>query len=254
VDKGNNEMRTLMKYTWIEIKLFLREPIGAFFTLLFPLMMLFLFGTIYGNDPSPYFNGYGTVDVSVPAYTAMIIGTTGSMGLTITLSASREKGILRRLRATPLRPQVILGGQVAVIFLMTAAGMLLLILAGKLVYDLRFDGNPLSVALAFVLSSLSFFSLGFVLASVMPNARIAQVVGMVIFYPMLFLSGAGLPLEMLPEGVRKISNFLPLTHVVTLLRGMWIGDAWNQHITEVIVLASLLVVGVLVSAKTFRWE
>jgi ABC-2 type transport system permease protein len=247
-------MRAFTKYTWTEIKLFLREPIGAFFTLLFPLMMLFLFGTIYGNEPSPYFNGYGTVDVSVPAYTSMIIGTTGIMGLTITMSAYREKGILRRLRATPLRPQVILAGQVVVIFLMTVLGMILLILAGKLVYGLRFDGNPLSVAAAFVLGSLSFFALGFVLAGVMPTARTGQVVSMAIFYPMLFLSGAGLPLEMLPDGVRKFSNFLPLTHVVTLLRGLWIGEAWSQHTTEVIVLLSLLVVGVLISAKTFRWE
>jgi ABC-2 type transport system permease protein len=247
-------MQALTKYTWTEIKLFLREPIGAFFTLVFPLMMLFLFGTIYGNDPSPYFNGYGTVDVSVPAYTAMIIGTTGIMSLSITMSAYREKGILRRLRATPLRPQVILVAQVVVIFMMTVAGMLLLILAGKLFYNLRFDGNPISIALAFVLGSLSFFSLGFVLASVMPTARTAQVVGMVIFYPMLFLSGAGLPLEMLPDGVRKISDFLPLTHVVTLLRGLWIGDAWNLHMTEVIVLAGLLVAGVLISARAFRWE
>jgi len=247
-------MRALSKYTWIEIKLFLREPIGAFFTLVFPLMMLFLFGAIYGNDPSPYFNGYGTVDVSVPAYTAMIISTTGIMGLTITMSAYREKGILRRLRATPLRPQTILIAQVVVIFMMTAAGMFLLILAGKLVFDLRFDGNPISVALAFVLSSLSFFSLGFVLAAVMPNARTAQVVGMVIFYPMLFLSGAGLPLEMLPDGMLKFSKFLPLTHVVTLLRGLWTGGTWNQHTTEVIVLVSLLIGGVLISAKTFRWE
>ena len=247
-------MRALIKYTWTEIKLFLREPLGAFFTLVFPLMMLFLFGTIYGNDPSPYFNGYGTIDVSVPAYTAMIIGTTGIMGLTITMSTYREKGILRRLRATPIRPQVILSAQVVVIFLMTLAGMLLLILAGNIVYNLRFDGSPLSIALAFVLCSLSFFSLGFVLASVMPNARTAQVVGMAIFYPMLFLSGAGLPLELLPDRVRNISKFLPLTHVVTLLRGLWIGDAWSQHSTEVWVLLGLLVVGVLVSAKVFRWE
>jgi len=249
-----NDMRALAKYTWTEIKLFLREPIGAFFTLGFPLMMLFLFGTIYGNEPSEYFNGYGTVDVSIPAYTAMIIATTGIMGLTITMATYREKGILRRLRVTPLRPQVILIAQVVVIFLMTVAGMLLLILAGKLVYNLRFDGNPLNVALAFILSSLSFFSLGFVLASVMPNARTAQVVGMVIFYPMLFLSGAGMPLEIMPEGIQNFSKFLPLTHVVTLLRGLWIGDPWNQHTSEVIVLLGMLVAGVLISARTFRWE
>jgi ABC-2 type transport system permease protein len=247
-------MRALAKYTWTEMKLYLREPMGAFFTLVFPLMMLFLFGSIYGNQPSAIFNGYGSVDVSVPAYTAMIIGTTGIMGLNITMATYREKGILRRLRITPLRPQVILLAQVVVIFLMTAAGMLLLILAGKLVYHLRFDGNALSVALAFTLGSLSFFSLGFVLASVMPNARTAQVVGMVIFYPMLFLSGAGMPLEILPQGVRNISKFLPLTHVVTLLRGLWTGEVWSQHITEIWVLVGLMAAGVLISARTFRWE
>ena len=247
-------MRALFKYTWTEIKLFMREPIGAFFTLVFPLMMLFLFGAIYGNEPSPYFNGYGTVDISIPAYTAMIIGTTGLMGLSITMSAYREKGILRRLRATPIQPYVILISQVVVIFIMTIAGMLLLILAGKLVYNIRFDGNPFNVALAFIYGSLSFFSLGFVLASVMPNARTAQVVSMVIFYPMLFLSGAGMPLEILPDSVRKVSKFLPLTHVVTLLRGLWTGDTWSQHTTEIIVLGCMMVVGVLVSAWTFRWE
>jgi len=254
VVKGNKEMYALTKYTWSEFKLFLREPVGAFFTLFFPLMMLFLFGTIYGNEPSPFFNGYGSVDVSVPAYTAMIIGTTGIMNISITMSAYREKGILRRLRATPLRPQVILVAQVVVTFTMTTAGMLMLILAGNLFYNLRFDGNLWSITLAFILGSLSFFALGFVLAAVMPTARTAQVVGMAIFYPMLFLSGAGIPLELLPEGVRKFSTFLPLTHVVTLLRGLWIGEAWNQHITEVLVLVCVLLAGVLISAKAFRWE
>jgi len=253
VNKGD-KMRAFTKYTWTETKLYLRQPIGAFFTLIFPLMILFLFGSLHGNDPLPEYNGYGTVDVSIPAYIGMIIGTTGIMVLTVTMSAYREKGVLRRLRATPLQPQVIVIAQVVVIFMMTVAGMLLLILAGKLVYNLRFDGNLLSVALAFILGSLSFFSLGFVLAGVMPNARTAQVVGLVILYPMIFLSGAGFPLEMMPEGIRKFSNFLPLTHVVTLLRGLWTGDTLGQHITEIIILASLIVVSMLVSTMTFKWE
>ncbi len=247
-------MRALAKYTWTETKLFLRQPIGAFFTLVFPLMILFLFGSLHGNDPLPEYNGYGTMDVSVPAYIGMIIGTTGIMVLTVTMSAYREKGVLRRLRATPLQPQIILIAQVVVLFAMTVIGMLLLVLAAKLTYNLRFDGNPLSVALAFTLGSLSFFSLGFVLAAVMPNARTAQVVGLVILYPMIFLSGAGFPLELMPDGIRKISNFIPLTHVVTLLRGLWLGDTWSQHITEVIILLSLLTVGLLISTRIFKWE
>jgi ABC-2 type transport system permease protein len=247
-------MKSLLKMTWMEAKLFLREPIGAFFTLAFPLMMLFLFGSIYGNEPSPYFNGYGTIDISVPAYTAMIIATTGLLGLVITMATYREKGILRRLRTTPVSPLTVQAAQVIVLFLMTLVGMLLLVVAGVLVYHMRFEGNVFSVLAGFVLSCLSFFALGFILASLMPTARTAQVVGMVLLYPMLFLSGAGFPRELLPETIRKVSTFLPLTYVVNLLRGLWVGEAWSQHLTEVTVLVALLVAGVLSSSRTFKWE
>jgi ABC-2 type transport system permease protein len=77
---------------------------------------------------------------------------------------------------------------------------------------------------------------------------------MVLLYPMLFLSGAGFPRELLPESIKRISAFLPLTYVVNLLRGLWSGEAWSEHITNVIVLAAILVVGVLISVRTFRWE
>jgi len=247
-------MKSLLKFTWMEAKLFLREPVGAFFTLVFPLMMLFLFGSIYGNEPTSMFGGYGTIDISVPAYTAMIIATTGLMGLTITMAAYRENGILRRLRTTPVSPLAILVAQVIVLFLMTSFGMVLLIIAGRLVYHMRFEGNALNVLAGFTLSSLSFFAIGFVLASLMPTARTAQVVGMVLLYPMLFLSGAGFPRELLPETIKKVSTFLPLTYVVTLLRGLWIGEAWGGHILDVAVLAGILILGVVISAFTFRWE
>lgn len=247
-------MRAFLKLTWTEAKLLLREPIGVFFTLAFPLMMLFLFGSIYGNKALSIFAGYGSVDVSVPAYTAMIIATSGLLTLSIGMASNRENGVLRRLRATPVRPLIILGAQMAVIFAMTVAGMALLIVAGKIFYNLRFGGNPLDVAAAFVLSSLSFFALGFVLAGLLPTARTAQVTGMVIFYPMLFLSGSTIPLESLPANVRSFARFLPLTHVVTLLRGLWIGEAWNRHYPEVMVLVLLLLICALISVKTFRWE
>ena len=247
-------MKSLLKMTWMETKLFLREPVGAFFTLVFPLMFLFLFGSIYGNAPLKELNGQGSVDISVPAYTAMIIATTGLVGLTITMASYRENGVLRRLRTTPINPLIVLIAQVIVLFMMTALGMILLIIAGKLVYHLRFEGNALNVLAGFILSSLSFFAIGFVLAGLMPTARTAQVVGMVILYPMLFLSGAGFPRELLPDSILKISKFLPLTYVVTLLRGLWVGDPLSKHLTDVIVLAGILLVGLLISIKTFRWE
>jgi ABC-2 type transport system permease protein len=247
-------MRGFWKLTLMETKLFLREPMAAFFTLAFPLMMLFLFGSIYGNKPTPFFGGYGSVNVSVPSYTAVIIATSGLLFLTIAMASYREHGILRRLKATPLRPQAILGAQVIVIFLMTTLGMALLVIAAKIVYGLRFPGDPLSVLAAFVLSCLSFFALGFVLAGLLPTARTAQIVAMVLFYPMIFLSGATLPREILPESIQKFAQVLPLTHVVTLLRGLWMGEPWGDHLGEVGILSALLIIGILISARTFRWE
>lgn len=247
-------MRSLWKLTWVEAKLFLREPMGAFFTLAFPVLVLLLFGSIYGNKPTDLFGGKGTIDISVPAYTAMIIGTTSLISLPITMSSYREKGVLRRLGATPLRPQTILVAQMLVLFAMTILGMLLLVMVGKVVYGLHFGGNPLSVAAAFGLGCLSFFALGFLLAGVLPSARSTQIVSMVIFYPMLFLSGAGMPRELLSESIRRFSLVLPLTHVVTLLRGLWVGEPWSQHGLEVAVLVGVLVVGTAVSARVFRWE
>ena len=247
-------MRGFWKLTWVEFKLFVREPLAAFFTLVFPMMMLFLFGSIYGNKPSAFFAGFGFIDTAVPAYTAMIICTSGLMSLSISIASYRELGILRRLKATTLRPQSILGSQVIQIFTATLLGMILLVIAGKLVYNLRLPQNPLNVLGGFVLGSVSFFALGFIIASVMPTARSAQVAAMVLFYPMLFLSGAAIPREVLPPSVRAFGRYLPLTPVVNLLRGLWQGESWGKHLGEAGYLAAMLVVGVLVSAKTFKWE
>ena len=77
---------------------------------------------------------------------------------------------------------------------------------------------------------------------------------MVLFYPMLFLSGATIPLEVLPENVLRWSKVLPLTHVVTLMRGLWAGESWGQHGVEAGLLVAMLVIGAPLSARLFRWE
>lgn len=248
-------MKSLMKMTWMEAKLFLREPVSAFFTLIFPLLMLFIFGTIYGVQPVPGTDSpQSAIGSLIPAFTAMTIGMTGLMPITITMATYRENGILRRLRTTPVSPLVVMAAQVIVVFAMTGLGMLLLVIAGKLVYHVEFTGNVFSVLGGFVLASLSFFGIGFILAGTMPTARTAQVVAMVVLYPMLILSGAAWPRELMPAAVQKVSSFLPLTYVVNLLRGLWFGEAWSQHLLDVGVLVGMLVVGVLVSVKLFRWE
>ena len=247
-------MKSLLKMTWMEAKLFLREPAGAFFTLVFPLMYLFVFGSITGNRPTPQFGGQNTIDASIPSLTAMIICITGLMSTTMTMATYREKGVLRRLRTTPVSPLVVLAAQVIVVFAMTALGMLLLVSVGALVYGVRFEGNVFSMLGGFILCSLSFFALGFILAGAMPTVRSAWVIGMVLLYPMLLLSGAFFSVELMPAALQRVTTFIPLTYVVNLLRGLWIGEPWSKHLLDASVLAGMLVLGVIVSAKTFRWE
>lgn len=247
-------MRGFWKLAWVEIKIYLRQPEAAFFTLAFPILLLLLFGSIYGNKPNPFFDGRGMVDVSTPAYLAMIIGSTGLLSIAISVSSYREKGVLRRYRATPLRPAAVLASEVVVHFLMTLFGGALLIITARLVYGLRFDGRAGDVFLGFTLSCLSFFALGFLLASVARTARVAYILGMVLYFPNLFLSGATIPKQTFPPALRAASKFIPLTHVVNLMQGLWIGDPLGKHVLEVAVLAGLLVLGVAISSRAFRWE
>ena len=247
-------MRGLRKLTWVQMKLYLREPIATFFTILYAPLMLLLFGAIYGNDPSSELGGLGFIDITVPAYIGLIIVSVGLMSVPIGLAANREAGVLRRFRATPLRPIAYIIASVAGYFVMALAGVLLLILTGKVAYNVRFEGNILSILTGFTLGTLSFFALGYLIAGLAPTARIAQTVGMVLAFPMMFLSGATIPLEVLPQSVRNVSRFIPLTHVVSLLQGLWFGDSWGTHLTEVAVLAAVLVVGTAVAARLFRWE
>jgi ABC-2 type transport system permease protein len=249
-------MRGLGKLFVMQFKLYLREPVAFFFSLAYPALLLLLFGFIFGNDPSPEFWGrnFGTVDASVPAYAGIIIGTVALMGIPIDTAASREMGVLRRYRATPLHPAGYLVASVAVYLMIALLGMAILVLTGILVFGLRIGGSWLSVLAAFSLSALAFYSLGYLIASLVPTARIAQAVGMVIFFPMMFLSGAGMPLQLLPESLRKVSDFLPLSYVVRLLQGLWFGDAWLKLWLPTLVLVGMLVIATAAAAKVFRWE
>jgi len=247
-------MRGFKKYLIIEFKLFLREPEAFFFTLIFPILILVVFGSIYGNKPTIFFGGRGTIDISVPAFMAIIIGMSGLMNIPMAVATEREKGILKRLRATPIHPATILLGWILVYFLVTSIGAILLVVAAKIIYNLHFDGNFFHILFAFSLSTFSFLSLGFVIASVAPTARTANITGNIIFFPMLFLSGATFPTQIMPETVRRISNLFPLTYVVKLLQGFWFGTSWGEQLTAIMVLLVLLILGVLISALTFQWE
>lgn len=246
-------MKTYLNLTWMQFKLLTREPVALFFTVAFPVLLLLLFGSIFGNEIDPLYGGqFGYIDAEVPGLAAIIIGTVGLISIPVATANAREQKILRRYQATPLRPMVYLAADITVQLLNAVLGLVALVILGLLFFDLRFGGNWLYVLMAVLLSGLAFSAVGYLVASLSPTSRVAQVVGQVIFFPMMFLSGATLPVQIMPEGVRTVSQFLPLTHVVALLQDLWFGNGWNM--TAILILVVMLLGGSVLSAAVFRWE
>ena len=248
-------MRKLYALSVVQAKLFAREPAAFFFTLIFPVLLIVMFGLVFGNEPGGSFPGpFGYIDYSTPAITVLIIVSVGLMGIPIQTATARENKILRRFRAAPLHPATYVGATVVVYYLMSLAGMVITILVAKALFGLRFGGNWWNVAAGFTLVAAAFFSVGYLIASVAATARIAQVVGQILYFPMLFLSGAMLPLQIMPDGVRRVAEMLPMTHAVELLQNLWFGQGWSGSTTHILVMLGTLVVGLGLSTRLFRWE
>lgn len=238
----------------MEWKLNLRNFINVFFSLIFPVMMLLLFGGMYGNDPEAYFGGHGMVDTSTAGYICMVIAVAGLMTLPITLAQYREKKILKRFMATPIKPMDILVSQLIVNALVMLVGTAILLVVGKIVFDLKFFGNVFEVILAVLIVTLSIFSLGLLIAGITKNAKASLAISYVVYFPMLFLSGATLPLQFMPKVIVTISKFMPLTYGVELLQGLWLGGSLGDYLPQIGILMGTFVVFGVVSLLSFRWE
>jgi ABC-2 type transport system permease protein len=248
--------RGLLKLTWLEIKIFMREPLGAMGTILMPVVAFVVGGRIaFGARramPSPAEGGF--LGVGLPVFAAVLIAITAVLSLITIVAIYREGGILKRLRATPLRPQAILSAHVLVKLLLSASSMVLLALAGKRYYPVNLQVPLASFALALLISIVSFLAIGVVIASIVPTARFAQPIGAAILYPMVGLSGLFFPVAALPPMMRAVARVLPMTYAVSLLEGIWKGEPWSAHLTDLAALAIVCVVGTAISAKVFRWE
>lgn len=245
-------MNAFLNLTKSEFRLFLREPAAVFFTLAFPLMLLFIFGGIWGNDPQTQLGGRGSVDTAVPGYIGMIIATTGFMGIPVVIAEYRNQGIFRRLRATPLNPLAIVGAQTTIYYVMTILGFLGLLVAGTVVYNLIAPEKPVALLALGTLGFISITALGFVIGSYFKTSRTANVVGNVVYFPQLFMSGATFPREMFSSRLREWTEWLPLTQVINVLKQAWYGQETSMN--SVIYLIVLSVISVAISAKVFKWE
>lgn len=247
-------MRALLKLTWLEIKIFIREPLGVIGAVVIPVAVFLLLGRILGEGARPGSTANYFLEVQAPIFAALLILLTAVLSLITVIAIYREGGILNRLRATPLRVHTILTAQVLVKLLLTGITLLVMLLAGRRYYPVVQDAPLGAFAFALLLSGIAVLAMGFVIASLVPTARFAQPIGAAILYPMVAVSGLFIPLELMPPALALVARALPLTYVVSLLQGIWTGGRWLDHVGDLAALTLSTVVCLAISARVFRWE
>jgi len=248
-------LRGLWKLTWLEIKIFLREPLGVVGTIGLPVLVYVGLGRLIGSGAGRASSGAPrAVPVDLPILSVLLIVASAVLSLVAIIAIYREGGILRRLRATPLRPHTILTAHVLAKLVFTLVTLAVMILAGRRYFPIPAAVPMVSFTVALLFTTVSLLSLGFLVASVVPTARFAQPIGTLVLYPMIGLSGLFVPIESLTPPLRALARALPLTYAVSLLKGIWRGDGWAAHAGDVGILTLMFFVLMTVSARVFRWE
>ena len=245
-------MRFLAKSTWLELKLLARDPVTVVFTLALPVIVLYVLGAVFGNTPNPrIYRGVGAMDYYVPAYFALAVASMGLIGLPVHLAGYRERGILKRFRASDVPIWSVVSGQVVVTIVAGIAGSALLWVAAIASYHVALPKQPLLVLPAFLLGALCFGAIGVLLGVVLPSARAAQGAGIILWFVMMMVGGSGPPQEVLGDTLRTVASLTPLRHVVVLIQDPWLGFGWNNK--EMLIVSAFLLGSAAIAFLVLRY-
>ena len=239
---------------------FLRDRMAILFTMLLPLLMAVFFGLIFAKEQPLNLTEVAAeaipqAQLYVPGMLSLAILWLGVFGTAPPLVEMREKQILRRVSATPLRLTTLLAAQVAFRLSTGMAQAVLLVGYGLLVYRMEIVGGWLPLVGTTVLGSMLFITLGFLLANLAKSSDAVVAIGQVVQFPMMFLSGILFPIEMLPDFLRPVSAAMPLTYLGDALRQIMLGTAPLYPLwLNFTVLGGVLIALLILSVRFFRWE
>jgi ABC-2 type transport system permease protein len=236
-----------------ELRLFRREPGALFWILLFPTLLLVILGSIPSfRQHHADLGGLRTVDVYVPVAVllGMIVGALQAMPQNIT--GYRERGILRRMSTTPVRPSALLSAQMLVYGAAALASALCALIVGRLAFDVRLPEQPYGYLLALLLAILAALALGAVVSALSRTTKIAGAIGSAVFFQMMFCAGVWIPVQAMPDTLARIVGYTPFGAAAQALNRAAAGDwpGW-AHLGVLAAWTVLLTAG---AARWFRWE
>ncbi|GIH29244.1 transport permease protein [Acrocarpospora phusangensis] len=238
-----------------EIKLYLREPLAAFFAVVLPLALLLILGATIPDfrEPADDLGGVRPVDTHLPGMMILLSVLTVAFSiLPATLVVYRERGVLRRMSTTPVKPISVLSVQLVINAAASIVATALMLVSGHLVLEIPYPPMFLAFVGVFLLGSVTMFGIGLALAAAAPNSRVVQSAGAGIMFPLLFLGGMWLPRALMPDWLRVVSDYSP-------------AGAFGQALTDVLsnqapsllhlgVMTAWAAAGILAATRWFRWE
>ncbi len=203
-------MNHLTKITLVEAKLFAREPAPWLAGLLLPTIVLVAIGILFAPPaPDPALGGQRYIDLFVPSMIVLSLASLGVNTLPGRLARYRERGVLRRLSASPASPAELLVAQLVINAAVATAAVVLLIAVGNVAFGIPLPKDPLGFLAAFALGMSSLFALGLLVAAIAPTTGAATAMFLPLFVTVMFLGGVYLPRWLLPEFLVRIGDFTP---------------------------------------------
>lgn len=245
-------MKRFMKMYKVEQKIFFRSPDVILFNLAMPLVALILIALIGGNKNAGEM-GLTYISSSYVALSTVGICCSAFMSIPISMVEYRSQGVLKRMYCSPCSPARLLACDTIASGVMAIISTLILTVAAVIFFGYRMSGNVILYVAVWLLTMISMFSIGLMIASLCKTTKSMNVVTSIVYFPMLLFSGASIPAEVFPEGLRVFANILPLGVGINLLKRISLG-IYQGMFTSICVLTVIAVFCTFVSIKTFKWE
>lgn len=244
----------MKKILLVETKLHLRDVGTVVFSLVLPVALLLVIGSIPAmSRPDPAFGGERLVDTQLPSMmTLLALLTLAFTVLPAVLTTYREQGVLRRMSTTPVHPAMMLAAQLVINLVLGIVAIVLLVVSGRLVLGTALPRQPVGFALVFLLGAAALLAMGLLIASLAPSGKAAPLIGTSVMFPLMFVAGMWLPREVMPDALATVSDYSVAGPFAQALRDTWAGR-WPEPTDVVVMGAGLVVCGVL-SVRFFRWE
>ncbi|MCF3122818.1 MULTISPECIES: ABC transporter permease [Streptomyces] len=236
-----------------EFRLFRREPGALFWIMAFPALLLTILGSIPSfRDSDPSLGGLRLVDVYVPVTVLLSLIMAGLQAMPPLITGYRERGILRRMSTTPVRPSAVLGAQMGLHGVAALVSSLLSLAVGRLAFDVALPRQAFGYVLALVLAILCGLALGALVSALAPTTKAATAIGSAVFFPSMFSAGVWLPVQAMPDALARVVEVTPLGAAAQALGDAAAGDwpGWT-HLGVLVAWTVLLSAG---AARWFRWE